>query len=462
MDPSVLRSVLERSPDLVMLSEFKTGRVLYLNPAGVRLVGLADLADACSRCTADFVTEAGAAFNAELEAAVATSGDWSGFSEINHFGTGEAIPVTISVFVLHRTEEGPAVIVTTARDYRDSRRQERRLQQALEAAAYRAREQQSLAALSQLAVSADLDTVLSAATAAASAMVGMECSSIARYDANADTLAVVAYSGQPPRPQSLPCGAGSQAGYAWSTGSVVVSRNRASETRFATTGMAARGLKSGVSMPIGESLAWGVLTAHSSKVREYSARDLAFLRSVSSVVSAAIRRIELETRLRHQSLHDPLTGLPNRVLAFQRIEEALDRAREFGTRFALLLIDLDDFKTINDSLGHTAGDAALAGLAQRLAAVVRPSDTVARLGCDEFVVVCVDIDNSEAAIEIVRRINTAITDGHKGNSAAFSASIGVALSDTSSTPDDLIRRADQAMYNAKALGPGQYSVYEHA
>lgn len=460
MDPAVFRSVLARSPDLVMLSEFVSGRVLYLNPAGIRLVGLDDLDDACTRHTADFVTEVGALSNAELEAGLAGCGDWSGFSEVNNFRTGEAIPVTIAVYVLVRDTAGPTLIVTTARDHRHSRQQEQRLEQALEAAAQRACEQQSLAALSELAVSSDLDTVLAAATAAAAAMVGMECSSVSRIGDDGETLNVLAYSGPAPRPTTLGTGAASQAGYALATGSTVVCPDRADETRFATTGMVARGLRSGISMPIGEDILWGVLTTHSTSVRCYTQRDLSFLAAVAAVVSAAIRRIELEARLRHQSLHDPLTGLPNRVLAFERIDAALGGAHAVGSHCALLLIDLDDFKTINDSLGHNAGDCALIGLAQRLADAVRPTDTVARLGGDEFVVVCADIDTLEAAIEIATRINTAITSVDAGDAGwvSFSASIGVAISDESSTPDDLIRRADQAMYSAKALGPGQYSV----
>ncbi|WP_143169598.1 GGDEF domain-containing protein, partial [Rhodococcus jostii] len=180
-----------------------------------------------------------------------------------------------------------------------------------------------------------------------------------------------------------------------------------------------------------------------------------FLRSVTAVLAAAIRRIEAEDALRHLSLHDSLTGLPNRALAHQQIDAALDAARGSGRTVAALLIDLDEFKTLNDRLGHAVGDDALIRLAEQLQSVVHPTDTVARIGGDEFLIVCPDTTSVEEAIALATRI----TELHIGADSAgrelrFTASVGIALARSDETRDTLIQRADAAMYEAKTTGSG--------
>ncbi|MEV2226727.1 diguanylate cyclase [Nocardia vinacea] len=128
-------------------------------------------------------------------------------------------------------------------------------------------------------------------------------------------------------------------------------------------------------------------------------------RSIAAL-SAAIGRIDAETRVRHQSLHDPLTGLPNHTAAYRRITAARHTAHRERTLLAVLLVDVDDFKVVNDSLGHAHGDAVLQQLGRRLAGAVRPADTVARLGGDEFVLVCEDIGTADTATALAARITT--------------------------------------------------------
>ncbi|MFD9666643.1 EAL domain-containing protein [Rhodococcus sp. NPDC059968] len=461
-DPDLWRSVLNQAPDLVFLSDFVTGRILYLNPAGIRLVGLRDDADAQARTTAEFLTDAGLAQTPAVEAALTHQGHWQGISELRHFGTGEPIPVSVSAFAVRHGEARPAVIAAIMRDRRSRRTQDRRFRKALESTAHRAREQHALAELGQLAVDADLDTLLPAAVGAAATLIGVQCASISRIT-DTDALEVLAYRGQPPQPRSFAAGAASQPGYALATGEVVVCPNREQETRFATTTMAGRGLRSGISVPIGDGTLWGVLTVHSARPRDYTDRDVAFLRAVAAVLSAAIGRIDAETRVRQQSLHDPLTGLPNRTAAYRRITAALDTAHQDHTLLALLLVDLDDFKIVNDSLGHAHGDAALIRLAGRLAGAVRPADTVARLGGDEFVIVCEDIGTEDAATSLAARITALLRtpDPTAGPPMPLRASIGIAVSDHTATPtaDELIRRADLAMYRAKSAGSGSHALY---
>ncbi|WP_231914135.1 GGDEF domain-containing protein, partial [Rhodococcus sp. LB1] len=185
-----------------------------------------------------------------------------------------------------------------------------------------------------------------------------------------------------------------------------------------------------------------------------SDREVMFLRSVTAVLAAAIRRIEAEEALRHLSLHDPLTGLPNRALAHQQIDAALDTARGSGRTVAALLIDLDEFKSLNDRLGHAVGDDALIRLAEQLQSVIRPTDTVARIGGDEFLIVCPDTTTTEAITLATRVTELQIGADSAGHELRFTASVGVAVAGPEETREALIRRADAAMYHAKATGSG--------
>ncbi|QHE70562.1 diguanylate cyclase/phosphodiesterase (GGDEF & EAL domains) with PAS/PAC sensor(s) [Rhodococcus sp. WAY2] len=457
----MLLAVLEQAPTLVVLSEFVSGRIVFLNPAGVRLMGFTTAADAYSRTTAEFFTDVGVVQAPEVESALVERGEWSGLTELRHFVTGEPIPMLISTFVVESDAAGPAVIASIAHDRRSAQIEERRLHSALGAAAYRAREQQAIAELSQLAVDGDLDELLDAATRAATALMGVRCTSIARISGGGEELTVLAYRGPAPGPASFAPGTGSQPGYAAAAESVVVCRDRTQETRFSTTAMTRRALQSGVCVPIGADPVWGVLTAHSHRPRDYTDRDLSFLRSVTGVLSAAIRRIEAEAQLLHQSLHDPLTGLPNLTLARRRIDSALDAARRESTVMALLLIDLDDFKIQNDSLGHAGGDDVLVVLAEHLRSAVRPDDTVARIGGDEFVVVCEHLADADEANAVAKGItdSLAMLNQVAHLQLPISGSVGIALSDPDCTREELVRRADSAMYRAKAGGAGGYALY---
>ncbi len=159
-------------------------------------------------------------------------------------------------------------------------------------------------------------------------------------------------------------------------------------------------------------------------------------------------RCELEARLREAALHDPLTGLPNRALLLDRVEQALRVQEREGLPTALLYCDLDGFKAVNDSLGHAAGDAALRRMAAALSASVRLGDTVARIGGDEFVVLCPGTATETAARHLVARIADVLAAPADGG-PPLRSSTGVALSRTGDTADTLLRRADAAMYEVK-------------
>ena len=187
-----------------------------------------------------------------------------------------------------------------------------------------------------------------------------------------------------------------------------------------------------------------------------------FLVAVANVLATAYARLRSEQRIRHQALHDPLTRLANRTLCRDRLEHALAHAERSGSAAAVLYVDVDDFKRVNDLYGHSAGDAVLVSLARRLTAAVRPADTVARLGGDEFVVVCEDVDE-RAALGLGWRVATAMQEPIEvaGSHHRLTASVGIALGAGESTDaEGLVSNADAAAYRAKASGRGHVEMYD--
>jgi diguanylate cyclase (GGDEF)-like protein/PAS domain S-box-containing protein len=198
---------------------------------------------------------------------------------------------------------------------------------------------------------------------------------------------------------------------------------------------------------------------------EITARNLLHDPSVNGLVGNyrdITERKALEDKLIHQAFHDVLTGLANRALFRNRVEHAMARSSRHNIPLAVLFMDLDDFKTINDSLGHAAGDSLLMSIAERLAACLRTSDTAARLGGDEFAVLLEGTTPGEAASaadRILRALRAPIEVSEK--QVYISASIGIAgYRAEHATQDDLLRDADAAMYRAKADGKGRYDIFD--
>jgi diguanylate cyclase (GGDEF)-like protein/PAS domain S-box-containing protein len=183
---------------------------------------------------------------------------------------------------------------------------------------------------------------------------------------------------------------------------------------------------------------------------------------IAQVVDLSGRK-EAENRLAHQALHDHLTGLPNRALFIDRTNRALELSRVHGTGVAMLFLDLDRFKVINDSLGHDAGDQLLRATADRLAETIRPTDTLARFAGDEFAVLCEDVASVEDAVGVASRLIACLEQPVALGTAevVISASVGVALPrDDQATADLLLRDADTAMYLAKDMGRGRVEVFD--
>jgi diguanylate cyclase (GGDEF)-like protein/PAS domain S-box-containing protein len=174
-------------------------------------------------------------------------------------------------------------------------------------------------------------------------------------------------------------------------------------------------------------------------------------------------RKSLEEELRHQAFHDSLTGLANRALFVDRLEHALARTRRGTAPLAVLFVDLDDFKNINDSLGHGEGDALLKGVAERLSGAIRGGDTIARMGGDEFAILVEDPPDANAPLEVAARLLGVLQQpfDQAGKELFMHASVGVAVAGGArTTAEELLRNADVSMYTAKNNGKNRVEIYE--
>ena len=198
-----------------------------------------------------------------------------------------------------------------------------------------------------------------------------------------------------------------------------------------------------------------------------SREDTEFIESVAGILLSAIVRIRAEDAIRHQATHDPLTGLPNRTLFNDRLEHALTRRSRVGGFVAVMVVDLDGFKNVNDSLGHLTGDALLIAVGDRFATQLRDFDTIARLGGDEFAILVDDLDAPDQAGRVAQRVLDALVQPLqlRDRTVAIGTSIGIAFadrSDANTTADQLLSHADAAMYRAKREGKGCYRIFEAA
>ncbi len=217
-------------------------------------------------------------------------------------------------------------------------------------------------------------------------------------------------------------------------------------------------LRSSLNVPAGSGQGPYILVqVHSQAPRKYRAEEISCLQNIATVLAAAMTRRDIEDAAVSQALHDPLTGLANRRLLRERLEHALQSTRRDGSFFALLLLDIDRFKDINDTLGHDAGDEVLRIVASRLLGATRDTDTVARLGGDEFVVLLPDVDSLAAAAKTAAALRERLAEPVQagGLTLEIRASFGVTMAplhgERSST---LLRNADGAMYHAKETATG--------
>jgi diguanylate cyclase (GGDEF)-like protein/PAS domain S-box-containing protein len=211
---------------------------------------------------------------------------------------------------------------------------------------------------------------------------------------------------------------------------------------------------------------WRILRSDGSSIEvEVTCRNLREDRTVHGLVLTlrdVTERRQLERQLTHRAFHDSLTGLANRVLFQDRVEHAVARAGRDGTVVGVLFLDLDDFKVVNDTLGHGSGDELLVAVAQRLTGVLRPHDTAARLGGDEFAALIEGATSPAEVEEVAERIVTALATQFTVDRGPVGGgvSVGVATSVEAADAEELLRHADLALYAAKAAGKGQWRRYQ--
>jgi diguanylate cyclase (GGDEF)-like protein len=209
----------------------------------------------------------------------------------------------------------------------------------------------------------------------------------------------------------------------------------------------------------------GSLSTISSEVHEPSDDERRVVEVTASLMAIALERVETEARLAHQALHDALTGLPNRTLLLDRLDHALTRHDPHRAPPTLLFCDIDRFKVINDSLGHNVGDELLVAFAQRVREVLGPSDTVARFGGDEFVILLEDVPGPDHGQQVAARVREALRRPFvlpAGKEVYLTASIGLASADRLHTGDAWLRDADAAMYRAKDQGRNRLATFDAA
>ncbi len=197
---------------------------------------------------------------------------------------------------------------------------------------------------------------------------------------------------------------------------------------------------------------------HASCVRDSGGRPLYLIGHVQDVTEQR----QMRDRLAHAAIHDPLTGLPNRVLFLDRLSMALSRAQRQRRKVAVAFLDLDHFKLVNDGLGHAIGDDLLQAVAERLSTTVRPEDTVARFGGDEFTILCEGLSNEDEAMAVAGRVLEALQRPFEleGSPVYVSGSIGVTVTDGTPKAGAVLRDADTAMYLAKEAGRGRVELFD--
>ena len=225
-----------------------------------------------------------------------------------------------------------------------------------------------------------------------------------------------------------------------------------------------QGAAAGVAVLVGDpSDPLGMLGALVREPRTFTDAERNFLRAVAHVLAGAIGRERAEGHARHESMHDTLTGLPNRALLLDRIDQSAALVRD-GGQLTVVLLDIDSFKLVNDALGHAAGDDLLREVAPRLAETLEPGDTVARIAGDEFAILCADANGERPADRIAEQVRGAFVRPFllRGEPHFLSASLGVVVGDGSGgrTGDDFLRDADAALNRAKERGRGGYELFD--
>ncbi|MHB8325030.1 MAG: EAL domain-containing protein [Candidatus Dormibacteria bacterium] len=367
---------------------------------------------------------------------------------------GATLWVVASSTLLPALDTRAGVIVWQAQDVTRQHRAET-------SATRRSAQQAAISELGQMALDVrDVDSLMQRASALLEQHLEVDKASVLRWNRTRDSFRVVAGVGWDQGVVGhtvIPGGWSSLAGFTHNSREAVLVSDFGSEERFHEGALQPiNGIRSGLAVPImSADQPYGVLEGFTSDEHQFTADDIHFAHGLAHVLGSALTRQAAEATLQQQALHDSLTGLPNRVLLLDRIPGALSRAKRGNQLVAVMFLDLDRLKVVNDRLGHPAGDEVLRAMAQRLQRLIRPSDTIARVGGDEFVVLAEDVASPRMAITMAERLARAVEApiAVAGQEVVVTASVGVRITgEVTDTAEDLLRDADIAMYHAKNAG----------
>jgi diguanylate cyclase (GGDEF)-like protein/PAS domain S-box-containing protein len=411
----------------------------------------------------DAVTMYDAASGALMREKIATaieSGEAQQYELLVLRAAGEKVYVQVTASP-NRDESGTVVNVRgTVQDISARKRAEHELQD-------RARQQELIATLGRSALAdSDLDHMFAEAAAAVTTGLNVGYSKVMEL-AGDDSFVLRAglgwetgWLGQHiPRPNDK-----SRLAVVMATGKPFIVDDFAAEPGGSISEiLRAHRIASGVDIPIVCSNGlWGVLGGYSSEAHSFTPANLDFLWGIANILATGIDRKRRDVQLEHLAQYDPLTDLPNRSLLDDRLAVAVAQAQRAGTRIAVLYLDLDQFKNVNDSFGHSTGDHLLKEVGRRLTSTVRESDTVSRQGGDEFVILLREIVSDEATALVAEKLIRAMSSPVRIGNVELMVSISIGIA---SFPDDgnsgeaLLRKADAALYAAKETGRNCYRFY---
>ena len=471
------RVLVEQSPETIVVH--RDGRVLFINQTGAELVGHVRASDVVGRPLLDFVHPAFHGAVRARFAALATEGARTTSAEYRVLRRdGSSVEVEAVSAALEYL--GATAVQTVIRDITVRRAQERAVRESegrLRDAEHRARQMadrmRAVAGAASLVVAASTpDTLQSMLRQACGMVISFDVFTFALYDEAADALDFLRDPWLDEPATTVPL--------AGKPSEMVVRERRSLVTLRSDDPRAAGALLTGdrrrsesiIRSPIYTSEGvLGVLSVQSYTPDLYSDGDVEVFETIAALAATAIRNQRLveeirrsEERLAYQAFHDPLTDLANRALFLERVAAALGRAGATPETVAVLFLDLDNFKMVNDSLGHSEGDRLLVAAAERLLNATRGCDTVARLGGDEFAVLLANVRNDHDITAVATRITTALRAPFalQGTEAFVSASVGIARASAGTGAEELLRNADAAMYSAKTRGKGRHVHFEAA
>jgi diguanylate cyclase (GGDEF)-like protein/PAS domain S-box-containing protein len=318
----------------------------------------------------------------------------------------------------------------------------------------------------QAFASSDVDDVLSRAVELVTVALSADYCTVLELDESAKQLLIKAGSGWPSETmarRAVTIRPGGRLEFVLSRREPLITEDLTKDKQFSDSPLVGMGVRSGIQVPIfGTAGTFGILSAHARAAGHFGVDDASFLQSVANILAVAIERRSAEERLERLAQFDSLTGLPNRHLFYDRLLKTVAHARRSGQPMAVLFIDLDRFKLVNDTQGHSAGDKLLKEAAERLSQCVRSGDTVGRFGGDEFGAIVSDLAKPGDAGVVAQKVLDALARPFKLDShdTYVSASIGITLFPADGdNPEALVMNADTAMYRAKEQGRNTYQYF---